>query len=353
MAADDLNLRGNAQRKAAADAAARQRALEAARNRIYGNYDVVAPPSTPKTSVLRPVPKASKSSQPRSSADTAAAAAAAKAAAAETAAKKAGKDQTAKENAATQEILNALMNSLTGFQQGRETQIKNAQTALDSALAGILASYQSAVADYNKTAISNEQDEASKSAANIQNRARERMSLLEQAASQGAGETDQLRAQLQAFLNFDANQLEVTRSFFDTQRGINSQIAGANSQAETSRRSAWAQNQEAIGQAENEFMKNWTDTWTNIQRTAAQNTNINSDYSTGFTADLRGNNAVTEASKYAGKAYETKKQDEKWFQTWDGREEGRDRQVTSTSRAGSVSIRAPKSAEGATLRSRR
>ena len=85
MAADDLNLRGNAQRKAAADAAARKRALEAARNRIYGNYDVVAPPSPPAPSIIRSAPKGN-GSPSRSSADAAAAAAAAKAAAAEAAA---------------------------------------------------------------------------------------------------------------------------------------------------------------------------------------------------------------------------------------------------------------------------
>src|SRR5690606_4854145 len=143
-----------------------------------------------------------------SAATRAAQQAAAKAAAAENKAKKAGKDQTAKENANTQKILDTLLASLKGYETGRDTQVKNAAAALEAALAGVQGNYTNAVTDYLQTADANEQDEASKSAANVQNRARERMSLLEQAASMGAGETDQLRAQLQAFQNYDANALE-------------------------------------------------------------------------------------------------------------------------------------------------
>ena len=285
-----------------------------------------------------------------SAADAAASRAAAEAAAATAAAKKAGKDQTAKENAATQGIINSLLGTLGGYASGRDTQIGNAQKALNDSLSGILSNYNSAVKDYNLTGVANEEDESSKSAANVQNRARERMSLLEQAASQGAGETDQLRAQIQAFNNFDANQLEVTRSFFDTQRSVNSQIAGANSQAESSRRSSWNQNQEAVGNAWNDYWKNYSDVWTNIQRTGAGNTNVDSDYSQGFTANYGGYDPVAEASKTAGLAYQNQQQDEAWYTNWDGKDNGRDTKVAATNKAAATTIKAPKAAEGATLR---
>jgi hypothetical protein len=193
-------------------------------------------------------------------------------------------------------------------------------------------------------------DEASKSAANVTNRARERASLLEQASSQGAGETDQLRAQLQAFNNADANQLEIVRSFYDTERSINSQIAGANTQAETNRRSSWNQNQEKIGTAWSEYYKNYTDTWTNAQRTAAQNSNIESDYSTGFNANFGGKNAVDEAARYAGTTYEEQQQTEDWYKNWGGRKNGKNTKLTSVNNAATTTIAAPKIAEGATLR---
>jgi hypothetical protein len=274
-------------------------------------------------------------------------------AAAETAkAKKAGKDQTAKENAATQSIIDTLLKTLGGYAQGRDTANANAQTTLDTTLEGILANYQAALTDYEASAATNTQDESSKSAANVVNRARERMGNLAQVLSQGGGETDALRALLTVFQNYDANQLDVTRSFFDTERGINSQIAGANSQAATNRQSAWQQYQEARGQAENDYRKNYMDVWTNAQRTGAQNTNVESDYSTGFTANYGGKNPEEEAARYAGQQYTQEDKDEKWYREFEGKKEGKTSTVTSTNRAGSATIKAPKAAEGATLRNK-
>lgn len=272
--------------------------------------------------------------------------------AAEVSARKQGKDRTRAENAATQGILDALFNSIRGFETGRDTQLKNADDALNRTLEGILANYTLAVADYEDSANANAADYDAKTAANIANRARERMSLLQQAASQGAGETDQLRAQVQAFLNANANQLELDTARTDTERSILSQIANANSTAESQRRSAWAQNQEARGAAMNDFYKNYSDTMTNAQRVAAQNSNIDSDYSEKFTADTRGMNLVDEASRYAGQTYREEKQSDDWYRNFSGRRNGEKRRTTSASRAGATTIDAPKSAEGATLRGR-
>lgn len=310
-----------------------------------------APPAPPTTVIPTPKIVQTPAAQSRtSSGPSAQDIAAANAAAAEAKAKKAGKDQTAKENAATQSIIDTLLKTLGGYEQGRNTAFANADKTLQSTLAGILANYSNAMGDYEASAEANRQDEASKSAANVQNRARERMGNLAQVLSQGGGETDALRALLTVFQNYDANQLDVTRSFFDTERGINSQIAGANSQAETNRRSAWQQFQEARSQAENDYYKNYMDVWTNAQRTAAQNTNVDSDYSSAFNANFGGKNAEEEAARYAGKQYQVESKDEDWYKNFEGRKEGQDTKTTSTSRAGTVTVRAPKAAEGATLR---
>lgn len=285
-----------------------------------------------------------------SAADQRAIEAEARAVAAENAAKAAGKSQTAKQNEQTQKIIDALLGTLTGMTSGRDQLFRNAEAVLKNSLSGVQANYEQAVGDYLKTATSNEQDEASKSAANVSNRARERMSLLEQAASQGAGETDQLRAQLQAFNNFDANQLEVTRAFYDTQRQINGQIAGANSQAETSRRNAWNSLQDAKGAAYTDWAKNSMDIWTNVQRTAAGNTNIDSDYSTKFDAQFGGKDPVAEAAALAGKVYSREEKDDQWYGQWDRKSDGTKTKTTASERAAAVTINAPKAAEGALLR---
>jgi hypothetical protein len=278
--------------------------------------------------------------------------AAQKAAAAEAAAKKAGKDKTARENKATQDIIDALLGSLKGYASGRDQSVKNANEAFEQTLAGILANYNAAVGDYNETLTQNEMDQAGKSASNVTNRARERTSLLQQAASMGAGGTDQLRAMIMAFMNADQNQMEVDRAFYDTQRSVNSQIAGANSQAASQRMSADAQLGEALGTAWGEYWKNYTDTMTNVQRTGAQNSNIDSDYSTGFKADYGGYDPVKEAAKYAGKVYDHEEKSQDWGNTFEGKQHGRDVKTASSNRAGAVTINAPKQAEGATLRGR-
>jgi hypothetical protein len=274
------------------------------------------------------------------------------AAAAENRAKQAAKDQSVRENEASQRVIDALLDSLGGYEKGRDTQIANADRVLKAALAGIGRTYTQAVNQYNEAGEANEQDEASKSAANVQNRARERLSLLTQAATQGAGETDQLRVQLQAFQNFDANALEVARGFYDTQQSINSQIAGAASQAETSRRAAWMQSEEARGTAWNEYWKNRSDVWTNIQRTRAGNNNVDGDYSVAFNPNLRGMDEVAEASRDAGRAYQVKDKSEAWYRNFDGRQGPRNTRLNSTNRAATATIQGPRAAEGATLRGR-
>jgi len=271
--------------------------------------------------------------------------------AAERKAQKAGKDQARKQNKETQKVIDALYGQLSGYAKGRDQQVANANKILQDATLGITRNYEMAVQDYEETGDRNDEDYAAKSAANVTNRARERMSLLQQAATQGAGETDQLRAQLQAFQNADANQLEVDAAFYDTARSLQSQIAGAGSQAETQRRSAWNQNQEAIGSAWNDYWKNYGDIWSNIQRTAAANTNIKSDYSEAFKADYKGYDPVKEIGKAAGQTYKIADKDESWFGDF-GRRQGRKPRSVSTAQAGAVTIKAPKAAEGATLRGR-
>lgn len=266
------------------------------------------------------------------------------------AAQSAARAASRKQNEQTQKILDALLDSIQGYREGRDTQLANANRALNLALRGISANYDTAFASYEDAAERNAQDYDTKTAATNQNRARERIALLMESASQGAGETDQLRSQLQAFLNADNNQMEAATARADTEQSILSNIDSLNAQTESQRRSAWMQSEEARGQAWNDYWKNYTDAWTNIQRTEAGNTNTASDFSEEFNADLRGKDSVEEASRYAGRAYTVKDQDEDWFKR--GQRQGRQGRTTASQRAGAVTIEAPQRAEGATLRNR-
>lgn len=70
---------------------------------------------------------------------------------------------------------------------------------------------------------------------NTMNAARERQNAMSEIAAQGAGETDMLRAQMMSLRNWNANQNEVNRSYFDSLRSINASLGDLNVDTKTAR----------------------------------------------------------------------------------------------------------------------
>lgn len=70
---------------------------------------------------------------------------------------------------------------------------------------------------------------------NLANRARERANAISQAALQGAGESDMLQSQMMSLRNWEANQGEINRGYFDTLRSINSSLADLNVDTKSAR----------------------------------------------------------------------------------------------------------------------
>lgn len=85
------------------------------------------------------------------------------------------------------------------------------------------------------TAADNEKSEGAQTGINVSNMARERNSAVAEAIANGAGETDQLQAQMMSLRNWQANQTEVTRSYFDTLRSVNSSLTDLNVDTKTAR----------------------------------------------------------------------------------------------------------------------
>lgn len=81
----------------------------------------------------------------------------------------------------------------------------------------------------------NEKSEGDSSYQNLTNRARERSNAINEALSQGAGESDVLRSQLMSLRNWDSNQGEINRSYFDTLRSVNSSLTDLNVDTKTAR----------------------------------------------------------------------------------------------------------------------
>lgn len=120
-----------------------------------------------------------------------------------------------------------------GHQKVRDNALATLDRALREKLDQIRATFDESLSDYQGNLRDNEASEADASFANLANRARERQDLVTQALAMGAGESDVLKSQLQALRNWNANQAEVNRSFFDTQSSITSAITDLNQSTRT------------------------------------------------------------------------------------------------------------------------
>lgn len=135
-----------------------------------------------------------------------------------------------------QKTLDALKDLVgTGLGKARDTQLATIDQSLKTKLEQITQTFEAGVTGFRENLRDNEQTEADASFANLANRARERGDLVTQALSQGAGESDILQSQMQALRNWQANQGDVNRSFFDTRQSINSAISDLNTSTRTSR----------------------------------------------------------------------------------------------------------------------
>ena len=117
----------------------------------------------------------------------------------------------------------------------RDNALKMLDEALGAKLAQLQKTFDLASADFAVNLRDNEKSESDASFTNIANRARERQDLVTQALSQGAGESDVLKSQLQALRNWSVNQGDINRSFFDTRASINAGITDLNTSTQQSR----------------------------------------------------------------------------------------------------------------------
>ena len=104
-----------------------------------------------------------------------------------------------------------------GFKSALDKRLANIDTAAKQGDEVLMAGYNARLNVLEQLGLDNEKAEGGASWANLSNRAREASDILTEIATQGAGETDQLQAQLIAARNWAANQQEVNRSFYDSQ----------------------------------------------------------------------------------------------------------------------------------------
>jgi len=125
-----------------------------------------------------------------------------------------------------QEQIDALRKALgpKGFERALRQKLSNVRLSMRQSDAELRQGYHDRVGSLQQTAEDNEKAGAGQGYANLQNRARERANSVAEAAQQGAGETDILAAQQISLRNWQSNQNEVQRSFFDTKSSIEASL---------------------------------------------------------------------------------------------------------------------------------
>jgi len=274
------------------------------------------------------------------------------------AAKKA-RAESIRQNKTTREQANAQFRLLGRFDNARDIKLGNIDQAMRTADAALMKSYRATSAQLTGARKDNEKAEGSSSFANTANRLREAGDLRTETAAVGAGESDTLRSQLQAVRNWDANQQDVNRSFFDTLRTVNSSITDLNNDTRTSRINLREQAYSDKEQVWSNFYNQMTDTLTQIYNIEGSNQNINArntakkgtpEYENPVQAyERKYKGAAKNAAKYAGKSWESPGIS-KALRNWQGEVRPQGARLSNSYLAGAPRIGPAKRPEGATLR---
>lgn len=116
----------------------------------------------------------------------------------------------------------------------------------------------------------NKKDVSAKTNATLMNASRERANALSEVALQGAGESDVLRAQGMSLRNWQANQGETNRAFFDTQTALNSSLTDLNVDTRSARFSVALEANEAREALWSNYYDRRSDALTQLGNTMGQ-----------------------------------------------------------------------------------
>lgn len=227
-----------------------------------------------------------------------------------------------------------------GFKKALDVRLDNIDRAWRILDTDIMRGYGERVVQLAGSRTDNEKAEADQSFANLANRARENQDILAQAAEQGIGETDTLKSQLMALQNWDANQGEINRSFFDTMRSVNAAITDLNADTRSARINASTQ---MIGDREQARA-----TYRNqMSETAAQLGNLVANpYSDAYKKNAKYYEQMAKEASTVDKTWPVDKR----ITEWQGALQPAEASLNNTKSADADVVKPKKKPEGATLR---
>lgn len=236
------------------------------------------------------------------------------------------------------QILKALEQLLKGgFAKARDQQLANINTMYATQDADLLKGYEGRANQLGLAKSDNEKSEADASFANLANRARETQDVLAQTAEQGAGESDTAKAQLMALQNWDANQGDVNRSYFDTMRSVNNAINDLNTDTRTARVNLATQ---MLGDKQ----QAWATYQNQMVETATQAANIRANpYSNAY---KKGSGYYKDIVKHAKTVWKNPGVD-KAITDWEGTAQPEEGELNNTQMANAATVQQPKKPTGA------
>ena len=262
--------------------------------------------------------------------------------------------------ATMQQQIDALQIALgkKGFRANLKAGLRNINLAYRQADRELMRGYRDRVGSLKQAEEDNTKAAAAQMVANLGNRSRERANAMSEAMQNGAGESDVLRAQQMSLRNWQANETEIKRGFFDTRSSINSSLTDLTTDTRSQRMSVAAQANADREQEWQSYYDRRSETLTALgnalgqqaeyyglanQAVSGRGARAKQKHASNLSGD-----AFADASRTAGKAYESPGVDKK-LRKWDGRAEFNDR-VTNAQWASASTELATAKPEGATLR---
>lgn len=210
------------------------------------------------------------------------------------------------------------------------------------------------------TSSDNEKAASSQSYAALANRGRERGNAMGEALANGAGESDLLRAQSMALNNWNANQNEINRAFFDTKNSINASLVDLTASTQTARINNASQADADRGQLWNDYYGQRSEALINLGNVQGQ---MALEYGSAREmkaskktkrlqkeADEASAKSYMQAARNTGRAYDSPGVSKK-LMTWDGVDPFESDAAASASLGATVTTIGKPKPEGASLRS--
>lgn len=189
----------------------------------------------------------------------------------ENAARKRAANRFDQQAATLKKQADALRKALNGGYKGAlDVRLANIDLRLRQQDEQLLAGYEDRFGSLEEARESNVKAESDSTYQNLANRARERANAMSEAALQGAGESDTLRSHLMSLRNWNANQSEINRSFFDTLNSVNASLTDLNLDTRNARLNVESQALSDQEQSWTQYYNQMSDSYTQLGNVEGQ-----------------------------------------------------------------------------------